>query len=523
VGENQLPAFVRETIDKTVAHTFKYVEEPSRFGVKARTPDPVTARFDAQVDTLVSLGEVAVTGTASAEVQVKSGKLTALQLELPGDVNLLSLSGPSIRSHHAAEAEGVLLVDVAFTQEMEGEFRLELRYERILPEAQAGSQVEAPTPRVRGAEVEQGRIAVEALSAVEVRPALAEQLTAVDVGELPQQLVLRTTNPILMAYKYLHAEPRHRLTLGLDRHRLAGVQEAAIDRADYRTLHTRDGLQVTTAELLVRNTRKQFLRLRLPRGAVIWSVFVDGRAEKPAMSDDKGDDLTVLVKIVSSTAGFPVQIVYAVQGPGLGSLGSARGWLPRPDVLVTHSRWDVYLPAGTSYGTPSTNMEVVKSGAAVSREDMARKLARADAEGRPQLLDPLRISVPTAGVHFAFEKLYANQADREAWISLPYASTAGTVVGRLTATFGALAFWLGLALFLHADPRLPRVPPRVSLGALGSGLALVLVCTGILHVGTGPALLVSLAVVVATLAVHGRAALMRAVRPGRRPEGSASS
>src|SRR5881397_1489816 len=160
---------------------------------------------------------------------------------------------------------------------MEGEFRLELTYEKIFVErggaasssSEGESQVEVPTPKVRGAEVEQGRIAVEALSAVEVRPAAAEQLTAVDVGELPQQLVLRTSHPILTAYKYLHAEPRHRLTLGLTRHRLAGVQEAAIDRADYRTLCTREGLQVTTAEFTVRNSRKQFLRLRLPRGATV--------------------------------------------------------------------------------------------------------------------------------------------------------------------------------------------------------------------------------------------------------------
>jgi hypothetical protein len=524
VGENQLPSFVRETIDKTVAHTFKYVEEPKRFVVKARTPDPVVARFDAQVDTLVSLGDVAVTAAASAQIQVKSGKLTALQVELPKDVNLLSLTGPSIRSHHSAVKDDALVVDVAFTQEMEGEFRLELGYERILPEAQAESQVEAPTPRVRGAEVEQGRIAVEALSAVEVRPASADQLTTVDVAELPKQLVLRTTKPILMAYKYLHAEPRHRLALALNRHRLAGVQEAAIDRADYRTLYTRDGLQVTTAELLLRNSRKQFLRLRLPRGAEVWSVFVDGRAEKPAISEEKGQDRTVLVKIVNSTAGFPVQIVYAVQGSGFRSLGSARGSLPRPDVLVTHSRWDVYVPAGMSYARPSSNMDVVGAGESVSREDMARKLARADAEGdRPQILDPLRISVPTAGVHFAFEKLYANQADHEAWISLPYASTAGTVAGRLTATFGALLFWLGLALLLHADPRLPRVPPRVSAGVIGAGLVLVMVCAGFFHVGTGPALLVSLAVVTATVVVHGRRLLEQRWSKAQAPDPSTPS
>lgn len=506
VGENQLPAFVRETIDKTVAHTFKYVEEPPRFVVRARTPDPVVGKFDAQVDTLVSLGEVAVTGGASVEIHVKSGRLTAVQLELPGDVNLLSLSGPSLRSHKETASGGGLVVDVAFTQEMEGEFRLDLTYEKILPESPGESQVEVPTPRVRGAEVEQGRIAVEALSAVEVRPSATEQLTVLDVAELPQQLVLRTTHPVLTAYKYLHAEPRHRLTLGLTRHRLAGVQEAAIDRADYRTLYTRDGLQVTTAEFTVRNSRKQFLKLRLPRGATVWSAFVNGKAEKPAVSEDtSGDERTVLIKIINSTAGFPVQLVYATQGPGFGSLGRARGSLPRPDILVTHSRWDVYVPAEMSYGRPATNLDLIEAGDVVSREDVARQLTRADGDrGAIQAIDPLRISVPTAGVHYAFEKLYANQSDQEAWIALPYASAAGAVVGRLASAFGALLFWIGLGVFFRPDPRLPQLPARVSLGAAGAGVLIVLVCVGVYHVGQVPALLVSLVVMAGTAATYGR-------------------
>jgi hypothetical protein len=515
VGENQLPAVVREKIDKTVAHTFKYTDEPPRFMVRARTPDPVVAKFDAQVDTLVSLGEVLVTGAATVAIHVKSGRLTELHLELPADVNLLSLSGPSLRSHKATVNDGRLEVEAAFTQEMEGEFRLELTYERILSEAQGESQVNAPTPRVRGAEVEQGRIAVEALSAVEVRPVVAEQLTAVDVAELPQQLILRTTHPILTAFKYLHADPPHRLSLGLTRHRLAGVQEAAIERADYRTLYTRDGLQVTTAEFTLRNSRKQFLRLRLPKGAVVWSAFVDGRPEKPAVSEGKnGADPAVLIKIINSTAGFPVQLVYATQGPGFGSLGSARGSLARPDVLVTHSRWDVYVPAEMRYARLSTNLDVVTAGDVVSQDAMARELGRTDGEGgAQQALDPLRINVPKAGVHYAFEKLYANQGDQEAWIVLPYASAGGAVAGRLTSVVGSLLVWVGLALLFRLDPRLPRVSPRLSLGISAAGLLLVLICAGGYGLGMVPALLVSLAVVAGMAVLYWRRTLAPSEAP----------
>ena len=77
---------------------------------------------------------------------------------------------------------------------------MEITYEQIL--ADAGLDVEVLTLSVSGADVEQGRIAVEALTAAEVQPITAERLTAVDVDELPRQLVLQTTNPILLAYKY---------------------------------------------------------------------------------------------------------------------------------------------------------------------------------------------------------------------------------------------------------------------------------------------------------------------------------
>jgi hypothetical protein len=512
VGENQLPAFVRESIDKPVAHTFKYADEPPRLVVRARTPEPAVGRFEAQVDTLVSLGEVALTATTSVDVHVKSGHLRELQLSLPSDVNLLSLSGPSLRTQSAKPDGGTLLVEVAFTQEMEGDFRLDLTYERMLVDREAegtsgasagASPVEVPTPRVRSAEVELGRIAVEAVSAVEVRPADVAQLTALDVAELPQRLVLRTTHPILAAYKYLHAEPPPRLTLGLTRHRLAAVQEASIDRADCRTLYTRDGLQVTTVEFTVRNSRKQFLKVRLPRGASVWSAHVDGKAEKPAVSEGKDGD-EVLVKILNSAAPFPVRLVYATPGPGIGRLGRIRGLLPQPDILMTHTRWDVYVPADMSYGSPSTNLDVVADGELVSRDAMGRQLARAEAgRAEPAALDSPRISVPATGVHYGFEKLYANQSGQTAWFALSYASPAGAAAGRVTSVLGALLFWLGLCLFFRLDPRLPTVPSAVSLGVAALGLVIVLALVATSHLGTLPAMLVSLVVMVGMGALHG--------------------
>lgn len=481
VGENQLPPFVRQVLGMTVAHTFKYVGQPPQLVVEASEPERQQGRFDAQVDTLISLGEVTLSGLASVEINVKSGRIMELELGAPAGINLLNLTGPSIRSHRIENADGGQQIEVQFTQEMEGQFRLEASYELILGELAA--DLEVPTLRVEGAEVEQGRLAVEALTAVEVRPVRSDQLTALDISELPQQLILRTTNPILLAYKYVHSESPLVLLLKVTRHDLLDVQEAAIDEARYRTLFTRDGLAVTTAVFKVRNARKQFLRLLLPEDAEIWTAFVDGRPEKPAMADDA----SVLLKIVNATRGFEVQLIYATPGSKIRGLGKVRGILPRPDILVTRSHWDVYLPTGVRYGSPSSNMDATIVGKRVSGGDLEVKMSPM-AEGEvAQAIEPLRIRVPAAGMHYAFEKLYANQGGEEAWFSLTYASAAGAKVGTLLSLLGALLLLAGVLGWLRGDSPAWQ---RTALALAGSG-ALLLVGTVVFYgVRVGPAAMV---------------------------------
>ncbi len=491
VGENQLPAFVRQAVELTVAHTYKYVETPPELTVHAAAPEREEGRFDTRIDTLISLGEVTLKGSASVEVVVKSGRISALELELPAGVNLLSLTGPSVRDHSLSDLEDNQRIDVEFTQEMEGEFRLEVAYERILGDGDA--ELEVPALAVPGAEVEQGRIAVEALSAVEVQPAVEEQLTALEISELPQQLILRTTNPILMAYKYV--SPPYRLALEVTRHQVVAVQEAAIDRADYRTLFTRDGLAVTTARFQVRNSRQQFLRVKLPAGSEIWSAFVDGRPQKPARTEADGE-VWHLIKIIHSTQGFPVELVFQTPDRPIRSLGTVAGELPRPEILVTHSRWDVYVPADVRYGEPRGGMELVTAATPVSSSDLDAEMARLQAGG--QVIEPLRLVVPTAGLHFAFEKLYANQSDDAVGFEIPYASGLGSTFGNFLSLLSGGLIWLGIAFFF-------RRKTRLAAGLAATGLLLLALLVGRYQISAGPAVWLSVLIVLGIGAYFGKA------------------
>lgn len=481
VGENQLPASVRQLSPLTVAHTFKYVETTPQIEAKAATPERQQGRFDARVDTLLSLGEVTLKGASSIEIDVKSGHIMELDLDLPAGTNLLALSGPSLRDHEvSAEDDGTQRVHLEFTQEMAGQFRLEASFERLLADGE--DLIEVPSLGVRGVEVEQGRLALEALSAVEVGVEAAEQLTILDINELPQQLVLRTTNPILMAYKFVSSP--YRLVLRITQHDLVDVQEAAIDEAIYRTLFTRDGLAVTTAKFHMRNSREQFLRVKLPRGSRVWSAFVDGQPVKPALDDDD-QGAWHLIKIIHSTRGFPVELIYQTEGGPIQGLGTVAARLPRPEILVTRSRWDIYVPTGVQYARPSGELDLVAQGQPLSAAELQQEMAAmADGAAAQQGLEPLRLVVPTAGIHFAFEKLYANQGDRDAGFRLPYASGLGR-------SLGTLAMLLGMAMVLGSIPLWLSHGRRQGLGLTLGGLLVIVVMAWRYQISTAPAMLLA--------------------------------
>lgn len=446
VGENQLPKFVLETLDKTVAHTYKYVETTPELTVRASAPERKPGRFDVQIDTLISLGEVTMKGVARIEVDVKSGGIAELELVLPPNVNFLNLTAPSLRDYKLSTENGVQVIRVEFTQDMEGQFPVEVSYEKIMKDGE--TDVDVPTVGVRGPEVEQGRIAVEALAAMEVRAAAAEQLSTVELSQLPQHLILQTTNPILLAYKYVYADPPFRLTLKLTRHRRIEVQAAIIDEAHYQTLFTREGLAVTRARFTVRNAREQFLRVKLPVGSVVWKAFVAGQEERPALVGEGGgsaDAPEIMIKIINSVDGFPVELFYKTPVSELGMLGTISGQLPRPHMIVTHTKWDVYLPDGLRYRGLESNLDLVDSGTRVDRAAMSNEVAAETGYGS----QALHITVPTAGIRYRFEKLYANQSSRSSSFSLTYVSPTGSIVEQTGVALGAL-FLLGGALFLWA-------------------------------------------------------------------------
>ncbi|MBL4661848.1 MAG: hypothetical protein JKY19_15930 [Alcanivoracaceae bacterium] len=482
VGENQLPAFFRNQITLTIAHTFKYTSQLPKLIVNTVAPERKQGKYNAQVDTLISLGEVTMRASASIQMDIKSGAIVDLQLQLPEGINVLNITGPSIRNHKIVNENESQMIDIEFTQEMTGQFRIEVNYEQILTEHKSAvnqaksnrSELLVASLQVSGTEVQHGRIAVEALTAVEVQTAETRQLSSLEINELPQQLLLKTTNPILLAYKYVNTESPHLLRLSMTRHQELAVQLAAIESARYQTLITNDGLSVTTATFNVRNSRRQFLRLNLPEGSEVWSVFVDGKAEKPAQANG-GIASSILIKMLNSVSGFPVTVVYATAIDKMGIIGNISSQLPLPDMVVTHTYWDVYLPIGFRYQKVTSNMNTVAAGILVNPRVQTTTDTMKDKMIRPQVGNPLRMKVPQQGIQYSFEKLYANQSEAAAYFEISYASSMGGQIGLILSIISVILIWAGIFSLRSGQSQ------RVVLTTLITGILTLVISLTYLH------------------------------------------
>jgi hypothetical protein len=463
VGENQLPTFFRNQITLAIAHTFKYTSDAPKLLVKTITPERKQGKYDALVDTLISLGEVTMRGSSTIQIEVKSGAIVDMKIEIPSDINILNVTGPSIRNFKVNPNESDL--DIEFTQEMTGQFRLEMNYEKILGDK--NSELIVPKLNIKGAEVQHGKIAVEALTALEVKTAEEVHLSNLDISELPQQLVLKTTNPILLAYKYVNN--KYSLKLSMLRHQEIDVQVAAIQSAYYKTLITDDGLSVTTAHFSVKNSRRQFLRLNLPKDSEVWSVFVDGKAEKPALAKDKESN-GILIKMLNSATGFPVEVVYATPIAKMGMFGTITNQLPLPDMVVTNTLWDVYLPEGPNYQKVNTNMQIILAGQKIHQQNASNDSLNEDLKS--QSGKPLHIKVPQQGIKYSFKKLYANKSDIIANFEIKYASSKGDNIGYLLSLISVVLIWLALFLLINKKAIVQKfVMPILISGIVGLATA----------------------------------------------------
>jgi hypothetical protein len=376
------------------------------------------ARVFAEVHTLVGLGDGLMRATTTVQYTILFAGVDRLQLKVPKGMQMLDVVGNGVRDWKLDET-GTLNVTLNYAAK--GVYPLRFEMERVIgPQAK---DLEAPIAVPVGVDRTKGFVGVESRGNLEIKAGTVANATPVDVRALPAAILGITSQPVLLGFKYLGGDVD--IPLSAAQHEDVDVLVTLLDETRARTMWTPEGRRLTSVKYRIRNNRRQFLRLALPKGAELWSASVGGRAVQPA----KASDARVMVPLVRSQAAggelaaFEVEIVYVEAGaaPNSRGRGEFKAELPRPDAPSTYVAWTVYAPNeakvrrltvdGTlrkvkylSNPIPAEDMNYVQA-ANPEVAQQANQQANVGSLGDGAV--PVQVSLPLQGREINFERLLA--------------------------------------------------------------------------------------------------------------------
>lgn len=401
-------------------------------------------------------------------------------VHIPSGVKVVSADGRGAFRYTLEErADGALLRgETAFP--IRDSYEISLRLERDLPKEMEFT-FDVPLPRCQGVEREIGWLAVEVPGKTRLQTASRAEMLAIDMRQLPPDLVRSAVSPILEAYRYHDAAQR---SLRLTATRLPEQETASesIDRIRAFSVVSKGGDVLTEMRISLRNRLRHSIALELSETAKVRSVLLDGRPVKPSR-----DDANRLMLPLERSAGslhrlepITVQVILEDSVPELDTLGQPELQLPAVDLPASSLAWSVFVPASNLYSAPGGDIASQSYyGRASWREpvvsyndDNAGVLAvgasNLDGDGMNSIPTasaytgamPVRIEIPKTGVRLEYQR-YWLESGKSARVSFTY-----------------LSRWLshplifGLGLMLMIGCWLLSNPGRIHWRALGGVLVL---------------------------------------------------
>jgi len=206
-------------------------------------------------------------------------------------------------------------------------------------------QVKVPIFSVENNLRQTGGVAVEVLGAGEIKEAKVQGLEEADASDLGSMVASRQS-PSLAAYRFRNMEggPRS-LSVDIARYTQQAMLMANVEEARYRALFSNDGKVLVQAQYAVRNNQRNFLKVTLPPGAMVWSAALSGKAIRPGQSPDG----SILLPLEKARGGedaseFAVEFVYFSRGSKWEGKGKLAVQLPALDLPISRTGLLVYYP-----------------------------------------------------------------------------------------------------------------------------------------------------------------------------------
>lgn len=470
------------------------------------------AKVYAESLNLLSIDESALELFSVVRYTILYGATKDFALRIPAGFSVVSADGEGAFRFTLDRGEGetTLRGETAFP--ISNHYELSLRLRRDLSKANTEERFDAPLPRTIGVEREQGWLGIEVPGKLRLDEEAREEMLAIDLRQLPPEMVENAVSPLLKAYRYHGAEARVRLVA--QRLPEKDPASASIDRVRAHSVVSPEGSILTDLKITLRNRLRPALALELPPGASVRSTLIDGDPVKPS----RGDDGHLILPLKRSRGGerlvpFTLEIVLEVKQSPLGWFGVAGLTLPAIDLPISSLVWSVELPARNTYGhlegevggqtfagqgswSPPPQRGVGDGGGSAGRA-MTGESAHASADTGAM---PVRISLPEGGVRLEHAR-YWIEASRSVRVWTPY----------LRSWLAAPIGWLLFALLAGAAFAANRASATLRLRAMSGAGALVIAWPLVMLTSVAPLILGALLGVIAARwsAVRGTAEAVR--------------
>ncbi len=209
-------------------------------------------------------------------------------------------------------------------------------------------EIDVPLLRVTGAERETGGVGVDVLGAGEIKEESikAQGFQRADGSDLGEPVSNRQS-PALVAFRTrsVDGKANRSVHLAVSRYIQQTVLMANVEEARYQVLLTKDGKSLVDARYAVRNNQRNFVKISLPPGAILWSASLAGQPVRPG----SGPDASLLLPLSKARTGeeapeFAIEIVYFAGGPSWNDKGRLKVALPALDLPISRPGLQVFYP-----------------------------------------------------------------------------------------------------------------------------------------------------------------------------------
>jgi hypothetical protein len=318
-----------------------------RWRKQVAVAEKIPPKLYSEIYHLISIEDDVLKTKSDINYNILHSEVDAVRLVIPEGMSILAVSGEGVGEWQEMTLQEQRILVIPFTYSKKGAVTVHVTAET--PLSDAGMANVFSGIRVLDAVRETGFIGIELNTSAEVIVTETGGLENLPVQRLPVQLINKSVKPLMMGFKYLK-HPFH-VVLDVRKHEKIPVPVATINTANVVTLFTEDGKLVNRLIYQVKNSAKQFLEIRLPEKADVWSVFV---GNQPVESSINGQG-KMLIPLLRSHAennrlnAFPVEVIYALSEDKFSWFGSRETILPSVDLMTSQIIWSIYLPNDYSY------------------------------------------------------------------------------------------------------------------------------------------------------------------------------